>query len=134
MTGMRKSIGEPAIPSISTAPSVQAIEEMDRIQEVALAFEASSENVVSPSIGLAKVQPQPAVNPPHLEKEIRCPEIVTSNPMDIQERIRPDWMNTPTSSSHPSPGGHPDRASTPVLRISLNAATLNARFIQGSFR
>ncbi|GMH20928.1 hypothetical protein Nepgr_022770 [Nepenthes gracilis] len=145
MTDMRKSVGEPAIPSVFTAPSVQVIEEVakptssvqipdrnvglelaifselptlskisieprieeasgdvvisdstqlarlqDRIQEVAPAFEASSEDVVNPSIGPAKVQPQPAVNPPRLEKEIRCPEISTSNPMDIQERIRPD--------------------------------------------
>ncbi|GMH01132.1 hypothetical protein Nepgr_002971 [Nepenthes gracilis] len=119
MTGMRKSVGEPAIPSISTAPSVQAVEE-DRIQEVATTFEASSKDVVNPSIGPAKVQPQPVVNPPRFEKEIRCPEIPTSNPMDVQERIHPDWMNTPASSSHPSPGGHLDHASTPTSRISLN--------------
>ncbi|GMH25933.1 hypothetical protein Nepgr_027776 [Nepenthes gracilis] len=106
----------------------------DRIQEVALAFEASSEDVVNPSIGPAKIQPQPIINPPRLEKEIRCPEISTSNPMDVQERIHPDWMNIPASSSHPSPRGYPDRASTPTLRISPNEAALNVRFIQASFR
>ncbi|GMH07635.1 hypothetical protein Nepgr_009475 [Nepenthes gracilis] len=145
MTGMRKSVGELVIPSVSTAPRVQVIEEVakstssvqipdrnvgskltifsglpalseisieprieeasgavvisdstqsvrlqDRIQEVAPAFEASSEDVVNPSIGPAKVQPQPVVNPPCLENEIRCREIPTSNPMDVQERIRPD--------------------------------------------
>ncbi|GMH14087.1 hypothetical protein Nepgr_015928 [Nepenthes gracilis] len=77
MTCMRKSVREPAIPSISIAPSVQ-----DRIQEVAPAFEASSKDVVNHSIDPALIQPQPDVNPPRLEKEIRCPEIPTSNPMD----------------------------------------------------
>ncbi|GMH22656.1 hypothetical protein Nepgr_024499 [Nepenthes gracilis] len=147
MTGMRKSVGEPAIPSISTAPSVieeasgavlisdstQSAYLQDRIQEVAPTSEHLPENVVNPSIGPAKVQPQ-SVNPPHFEKEIRCPEISTSNPMDVQERIRPDWMNTPDSSSHPSPGGHLDRPSTHSSRMSLNEAALNTRFIQTSFR
>ncbi|GMH02990.1 hypothetical protein Nepgr_004829 [Nepenthes gracilis] len=86
----------------------------DRIQEVAPAFEVSSEDVVNPSIELVGIQPQPDINPSHLEKETHYPEISTSNPMDVQERIRPDWMNTPASSSHLSPGGHPDIASTPA--------------------
>ncbi|GMH09309.1 hypothetical protein Nepgr_011150 [Nepenthes gracilis] len=186
---MRKSIGEPAIPSVSTTRSVQAIEKVakptssvqipdrnvgselsifsglptlseisietrieeasgavlisdstqstclqDRIQEVAPASEAPYEDVVNPSIGPAKVQPQSVINPPRFEKEIRCPEISTSDPIDVQERTHPDWMNTPASSSHPSPEGHPDRASTPTSRMSLNEAALNARFIQASFR
>ncbi|GMH19158.1 hypothetical protein Nepgr_020999 [Nepenthes gracilis] len=39
-----------------------------------------------------------------------------------KERICPDWMNIPASSSHPSPGGHPDRVSTPISssKIFLN--------------
>ncbi|GMH03804.1 hypothetical protein Nepgr_005643 [Nepenthes gracilis] len=189
MTGMRKSIGEPTIPSVFTAPGVQVIEEVarltssvqipeinvrlelaifsglptlseifieprieealgavvisdstksarlqDRIQEVAPTFEASSEHVVYPSIDPAKIRPQPDVNPPRLEKEIHCPEISTSNPIDVQERIRPDWMNIPASFSHPSPGSHLDRVSTSVLKISLNEIALNARFFQASIR
>ncbi|GMH06675.1 hypothetical protein Nepgr_008515 [Nepenthes gracilis] len=39
-------------------------------------------------------------------------------------------MNTPASSSHPSPGSHPDRPNTPVSRMSLNEISLRARFIQ----
>ncbi|GMH31244.1 hypothetical protein Nepgr_033087 [Nepenthes gracilis] len=182
-------IEEPAIPSVSTTPSVQAIEEVeeptssvqipdrnaglelaifsglptlseisieprieeasgavlisdstqsaclqDRIQEVAPASEAHSQDAVNPSIGPAKILPQYVVNSPRFEKEIRCLEIPTSNPIDVQERIRSNWMNTPTSSSHPSPGGHPDLPSTLASRMSLNEAALNAHFIQTSFR
>ncbi|GMH02299.1 hypothetical protein Nepgr_004138 [Nepenthes gracilis] len=100
------------------------------------AFEVSSENVVNLPIELVGIQLQPDVNPSHLEKETHHPKISTSDPMDIQERIRLDWMNTPASSSHLSPRGHPDRVSTPISssKISLNEAPLNARFIKASFR
>ncbi|GMH01155.1 hypothetical protein Nepgr_002994 [Nepenthes gracilis] len=77
-------------------------------------FEVSSENVVNLPIELAGIQSHPDVNLSHLEKKTHHPEILTSDPVDIQESIRLDWMNTPASSSHPSPGGHPDRVSTPI--------------------
>ncbi|GMH12312.1 hypothetical protein Nepgr_014153 [Nepenthes gracilis] len=103
---------------------------------MAPAFEVSSENVVNPPIELVGIQPQSDVNPSHLEKETYRPKILTSNPVDIQEKIRPDWMNTPASSSHPNPRGHPDCVSTLIssLKIFLNEATLNALFIQTSFK
>ncbi|GMH31855.1 hypothetical protein Nepgr_033699 [Nepenthes gracilis] len=113
--------------------STQSVHIQDQIQEVASTLGVFTEDVVNPSMESAKIRSQPAIHPPRLDKEMPCPEIPTSDPMNVQERNRPDWMNTPASSTHPSPGGNPDRPSTPSSRISLNEAALNACFIQASF-
>ncbi|GMH30795.1 hypothetical protein Nepgr_032638 [Nepenthes gracilis] len=118
---------EAASRALLISDSTQSACIQDQIQEVVPAPRAPPEAIVNPSIGPAKVQPQPIANPPHFEKEIRCPKIPVSNPMDVQDRVCPDWMNTPAFSSHPSPGGHPDRPSTPTSRMSLNETALNAR-------
>ncbi|GMH30800.1 hypothetical protein Nepgr_032643 [Nepenthes gracilis] len=180
MTGMKKSVGESVLRSISSAPIVQATMEVaeltsnvqildrntgskmaifgrlpplseicsepkteeapralmindstqsaylqDRIQEAAVASEVPPEDIAIPSTGPAKAQSQPVANPPCFEKETRCPEISVSNPTEVQDRARPDWMNTPVSSSHPSPGGHPDHPSIFTSRMSLNEIALN---------
>ncbi|GMH10583.1 hypothetical protein Nepgr_012424 [Nepenthes gracilis] len=131
---------EPRIEDASRAVVIDDSDQLDRLQdqtqEMAPAFEISSENVVNLPIELAQIQSQPDVNPSHLEKETHCPKFPTSDLMGIQERIHPYWMNTSTSSSHPSPRGHPDHVSTPISssKISLNEAMLSACFIQESFR
>ncbi|GMH29772.1 hypothetical protein Nepgr_031615 [Nepenthes gracilis] len=189
MTGMKKSVGESVLPSVSSAPIVQATVEVaeltsnvlmsdrntgsemaifgglsplfeicseprtegapralmisnstqsaylqDRIQEAIVASEVPPEDIAIPSTGPAKAQSQPITNLPCFEKETCYPEILMSNSMEVQDRARPDWMNTPASSSHPSLGGHYDRPSTLASRMSLKEIALNARFIQASFR
>ncbi|GMH01960.1 hypothetical protein Nepgr_003799 [Nepenthes gracilis] len=120
---------EEAPSALMISGSTQSAYLQDRIQEAAVASEVPPEDITIPSIGPAKAQFQPIANPPCSEKETRHPEISVSNPMEVQDRVRPDWMNTPASSSHPSLGGHPDRSSTPALRMFLNDIVLNAYFI-----
>ncbi|GMH07236.1 hypothetical protein Nepgr_009076 [Nepenthes gracilis] len=123
---------EEASSALMISGSTQSALLQDRVQGVAAVSEISLEDITIPSTGPA--QSQPVVNPPYPEKET-CPSgVPASNPREVQDRVRPDWINTPASSSHPSPGGHPDRPSTPTSRMSLNEIALNACFIQASFK
>ncbi|GMH25306.1 hypothetical protein Nepgr_027149 [Nepenthes gracilis] len=126
---------EPRIEEASSALMIsgftQSAHLQDQVQGVAAVSEVSPEDVTIPSNG--PTQSQPVVNPPCPEKETCPPGVPASNPREVQDRVRLDWINTPASSSHPSPGGHPDRPSTPASRMSLNEIALNARFIQASF-
>ncbi|GMH07413.1 hypothetical protein Nepgr_009253 [Nepenthes gracilis] len=125
---------EEASSALMISGSTQSAYIEDRVQEVAAASEVSPKDITIPSTGPAKVQSQPVANRPCPEKETCPPEAPVSNPRVVQDRVRPDWMNTPASSSHPSPGGHPDHPSTPASRMSLNKIALNARFIHASFK
>ncbi|GMH27784.1 hypothetical protein Nepgr_029627 [Nepenthes gracilis] len=125
---------EEAPSALMISGSTQSAYLQDRIQEPAVASEVLPEDITIPSTSPAKAQSQIVANPPCFEKENRHPKIPVSNPMEVQDRARPDRINTPASSSHPSPGGHPDCPSAPALRMSLNEIALNARFIQASFR
>ncbi|GMH02351.1 hypothetical protein Nepgr_004190 [Nepenthes gracilis] len=102
----------------------------DQTQGIISAYDVPSENVPIPSANLDEIRTQAVVDPPCPEKEICFPEVPVSNPTGVQDRVCPEWMNTPASSSHPSPGSHPDRPNTPVSRMSLNEISLRARFIQ----
>ncbi|GMH15290.1 hypothetical protein Nepgr_017131 [Nepenthes gracilis] len=123
---------EEASSALMISGSIQSAHLQDRVQGVAATSEVSPEDITIPSTGPA--QSQPVANPPCPEKETCPPRVPVSNPREAQDRVHPDWMNTPASSSHPSPGGHPDRPSTPASRMSLNEIALNARFIHASFK
>ncbi|GMH11753.1 hypothetical protein Nepgr_013594 [Nepenthes gracilis] len=118
---------EEASSALMISGSIQPAHLQDRVQGVAAASEVSPEDITIPSTGSS--QSQPVANPPYPEKETCPPGVPVSNPREAQDRVRPDWINTLASSSHPSPGGHPDRPSTPASRMSLNEIALNSRFI-----
>ncbi|GMH02284.1 hypothetical protein Nepgr_004123 [Nepenthes gracilis] len=105
----------------------------DRTQGIITAYDVPSEDVPIPSANREEIRTQSVVDPPCPEKEICFPEVPVSNPTGVQDRVCPEWMNTPASSSHPSPGSYPDRPNTPVSRMSLNEISLRARFIQVRF-
>ncbi|GMH31843.1 hypothetical protein Nepgr_033687 [Nepenthes gracilis] len=105
----------------------------DRTQGIITIYDVPSEDVSIPPANLDEIRTQSVVNSPCPEKEICFPEVQVSNPSGVQDRVHPEWMNTPASSSHPSPGNQPDRPTTPVSRMSLNEISLKARFIQVRF-
>ncbi|GMH19354.1 hypothetical protein Nepgr_021195 [Nepenthes gracilis] len=155
MIDMKKSIGASILPSVSSASivpaTVEAAELTSNVQmpdrntgsEITIfgglpplskicseprTEEALSALIISDSTQSAYLQDQ-IQEATVASEEDRHLEIPIFDPMEVQDRARPDWMNTPASSSYPSPGGHPDRPSTPASRMSLNEIALNARFI-----
>ncbi|GMH10787.1 hypothetical protein Nepgr_012628 [Nepenthes gracilis] len=75
----------------------------DRTQGIITAYDVPSEDVPIPSANLDEIRTQSVVDPPCPEKEICFLEVPVSNPTGVQDRVCPEWMNTPASSSHPSP-------------------------------
>ncbi|GMH06571.1 hypothetical protein Nepgr_008411 [Nepenthes gracilis] len=123
-----------------SAPTAQGVEEVTdptsnwffSIGPYSRSAHVPSEDVPIPSVNLDEIRTQSVVDPPCPEKKICFPEAPVSNPTGVQDRVCPEWMNTP-ASSHPSPGSHPDRPNTPVSRMSLNEISLRARFIHVRF-
>ncbi|GMH00776.1 hypothetical protein Nepgr_002615 [Nepenthes gracilis] len=104
----------------------------DRTQGIITTYDVPSEDVPIPPANLDEIRTQCCQPTPSRKR--RCfPEVPVSNPTGVQDRVHPEWMNTPASSSHPSPGNQLDRPTTPVSRMSLNEIALKARFIQVRF-